>query len=201
MSSAGVVGRTNIKWVDETTTCRPQNNYEKSKWEAEKLAAKGIEGCKTAILRPTNVIAEERPGAIGFVKNQSLSHHLKSFFKGGECAHIVHAEDVARAAVFFVNCPITNSQCFFVSYDHEALNTFSEIRSIYRNLSKGEPMENVRPSVHLPIAFTYIIRRLRGRHSNLGDVRYSSKKLLNTGFKYSFGTVGTVKCIVNYQIS
>lgn len=201
MSSAGVVGRTSIKWVDETATCRPQNYYEKSKWEAEKLAAKAIEGCNTVILRPTNVIAEERPGAIGFVKNQSLSNRLKIFIKGGECAHIVHAEDVARAAVFFVKRPITNPQCFFVSYDHEALNTFSEIRSIYRNISKGESMENVKPSAHLPIAFPYIVRRLRGRHSNLGDVRYSSKKLLNTGFKYSFGIVGAVKRIVNYQMS
>lgn len=201
MSSAGVVGRTNIKWVDEKIPCNPQNIYERSKWEAEKNVARGIEGCKLVILRPTNVVAEERLGAISFVKNQSLSNRLKIFIKGGECAHIVHAEDVARAAVFFVKRPITNPQCFFVSYDHEELNTFSEIRSIYRNISKGESMENVKPDAHLPIAFPYIFRRLRGRHSNLGDVRYSSKKLLNTGFKYSFGTVGTVKCIVNYQIS
>ena len=201
MSTAGVVGRTNIKWVDETAKCRPQNDYEKSKWEAEKLAAKGIEDCKTVILRPTNVIDEERPGAIGFVKNQSLSDYLKNFIKGGECAHIVHAEDVARAAVFFVKHPIITPQCFFVSYDHEVLNTLSEIRSIYRNLSERKSMEDVKPSIHLPIALPYIVRRLRGRPSNLGDVRYSSRKLLNTGFKYSFGTVDTVKSIFNCHIS
>ena len=39
LSSAGVVGQTSVKWVDEKTTCNPQNTYEKSKWAAEQIVA------------------------------------------------------------------------------------------------------------------------------------------------------------------
>jgi nucleoside-diphosphate-sugar epimerase len=56
LSSAGVVGRTNIRWVNEKTGCDPQNVYEQSKWAAEQLVAQGIDGCQIVILRPTNVI-------------------------------------------------------------------------------------------------------------------------------------------------
>ena len=193
MSSAGVVGRTNIKCVDEMATCRPQNNYEKSKWEAEKLAAKGVEGCQMVILRPTNVIDEERPGAIGLLVNQSWMTRLKIVIKGGECAHIVHAEDVARAAVFFIKHPIIKPQCFFVSYDDESLNTFSGIWSLYRHMLNEQSIERVKPVAHMPIVIPYLVRRLRARHSNLGDVRYSSKKLLSTGFRFQVGIDETVR--------
>ena len=193
MSSAGVVGRTNIKCVDETVPCHPQNNYEKSKWKAEKLAAEGIEGCQMVILRPTNVIDEERPGAIGLVVNQSWMTRLEIVIKGGECAHIVHAEDVARAAVFFIKHPIIKPQCFFVSYDDESLNTFSGIWSLYRHMLNGQSIERVKPVAHLPIVIPYLVRRLRARHSNLGDVRYSSKKLLSTGFRFTVGIDETVR--------
>lgn len=198
MSSAGVVGRTNIKWVDEGATCRPQNNYEKSKWEAEKLAAKGIEGCKMVILRPTNVIDEERPGVIGRLMNQSWITRLEIFIKGGECTHIVFAEDVARAAIFFITHPLIKSQCFIISYDDELLNTFSGVWSLYKHMLDGQPIEKVKPATHLPVLIPYLVRRLRGRHSNLGDVRFSAKKLLNTGFKYNFGTVDAVKRVISY---
>ncbi len=61
LSSAGVVGRTNIRWVNEETACEPQNAYERSKWAAEQLVAKGIDGCRIVILRPTNVIDNKQP--------------------------------------------------------------------------------------------------------------------------------------------
>ena len=59
-SSAGVIGRTKRKWVDEETKCNPQNVYEQSKWSAEQLVAKGIDGCQVIILRPTNIIDERQ---------------------------------------------------------------------------------------------------------------------------------------------
>lgn len=43
LSSAGVVGRTNVKWVDEETECNPQNPYERSKWAAEQIVARNID--------------------------------------------------------------------------------------------------------------------------------------------------------------
>ena len=199
MSSAGVVGRTNIKWVDERATCRPQNNYEKSKWEAEKLAVKGIEGCKMVILRPTNVIDEERPGVIGRLMNQSWITRLEIFIKGGECTHIIHAEDVAAAAMYFVSHKFNPPRCFFVSCDHEPLNTFAGLWSLYNAIQNRKPVDSVRPIKHLPIFIPFILRRLVREHSNKGDVRYSSKKLLSEGFKFTLGLEGAIKRVINAE--
>ncbi|GAI65017.1 unnamed protein product [marine sediment metagenome] len=132
LSSAGVVGRTNIKWVDEKTKCEPQNVYERSKWEAEQLVAGGIDGCRIVILRPTNVIDNKRPGALGLPMRSSWLDRFKVFLKGGECAHIVHAEDVAEAAMYFVSRPFNIPRCFFVSCDYELLNTFAGLWALYR---------------------------------------------------------------------
>jgi len=50
--------------TNEETPCNPQNTYERSKWAAEELVAKGIGNCNIAIFRPTNVVDEQRLGAL-----------------------------------------------------------------------------------------------------------------------------------------
>jgi nucleoside-diphosphate-sugar epimerase len=199
MSSAGVVGRTKIKSVDERTTCRPQNNYEKSKWEAEKLAAKGIEGCQMVILRPTNVIDREKPGAVGLAMENSFYSRIVTFIRGGECSHIIHAEDVADAAMYFVSHQLSIPRCFFVSCDHEPLNTFAGLWSLYNAIQNRKPVDSVRPVKHLPIFIPFILRRIVRGHSNKGDVRYSSKKLLSEGFKFTLGLEGAIKRVINTE--
>ena len=78
--------------------------------------------------------------------NDSLLNRLKVFIKGGECAHIVHAEDVAEAAIHFVSTPVDTPQCFFVSCDHEPLNTFAGLWALYKAIENNRPVESVRPS-------------------------------------------------------
>jgi nucleoside-diphosphate-sugar epimerase len=39
LSSAGVIGLTDDRLVNEQSKCNPQNQYEKSKWAAEKMVA------------------------------------------------------------------------------------------------------------------------------------------------------------------
>ena len=196
LSSAGVVGRTNIKWVDEKTRCNPQNVYERSKWAAEQLVAQGIDGCQIVILRPTNVIDEKRPGALSLPMRGSWLDRFKVFLKGGECAHIVHAEDVAEAAMFFISRPIDSPQCFFVSCDHENLNTFAGLWALYRTIENNRPVDSVRPVPHLPLIVPHILRQLRRGKGNRGDVRYSSEKFISEGFKFPLGVKGTVKELI-----
>jgi nucleoside-diphosphate-sugar epimerase len=199
ISSAGVVGLTNDKIVDENTSCNPITTYEKTKWEAEKLVAKCIDGCRTVILRPTNVIDETRPGALSLPMNGSLRNWLKVVVKGGECAHIIHAEDVAAAAMYFVSHKFNTSRCFFVSCDHEPLNTFAGLWSLYNAIQNRKPVDSVQPIKHLPIFIPFILRRLVRGHSNKGDVRYSSKKLLSEGFKFTLGLEGAIKRVVDAE--
>ena len=197
LSSAGVVGKTNIKWVNEETTCEPQNAYEQSKWAAEQLVAKGIDGCRIIILRPTNVVDEKRPGALALPIHGSFLNRLKVFIKGGECAHIVHAEDVAEAAMYFISRPVNTPQCFFVSCDHEPLNTFAGLWALYRTIENNRPVGSVRPALHLPLIVPHILRQLRRGKGNRGDVRYSSEKLISEGFKFHLGVESAVKQIIS----
>lgn len=200
ISSAGVVGRTHTKWVDEKTPCNPQNAYEQSKWAAEQLIMQGVDGCQIVALRPTNVIDEERPGALSLPMIDSWLSRFKVFLKGGECAHIVHADDVADAALFFVPRLFDRPQCFFVSCDHEPLNTFAGLWALYRAIQNNYPLNNVRPVAHLPLIIPHILRALYRGQSNRGDVRYSSEKLLSEGFHFPLGVLGAVKAVVSKQV-
>lgn len=196
LSSAGVVGRTNVKWVNEETICKPQNAYEQSKWEAEQLVAQGIDGCRIVILRPTNVVDEKRPGALALPIHGSFLNRLKVFIKGGECTHIMHAKDVVEAAMYFVSRPFNTSQCYFVSCDHEPLNTFAGLWALYRAFENDCPVDSVWPAPHLPLIVPHTLRKLWRGRGNRGDVRYSSEKLISEGFKFPLGVKGAVKQII-----
>ena len=179
LSSAGVVGKTNKKWVDEKTKYEPQNTYEQSKWEAEQLVASGIAGCRVVILRPTNVIDEKRPGALALPIHVSFLNRLRVFIKGGECAHIVHAEDVAEAAVYFISHQFNSPQCYFVSCDHDPLNTLAGLWVLCRAIENNRPVDSVQQVPHLPIIIPHLMRKLWRGKGNRGDVRYSSEKLIS----------------------
>ena len=193
LSSVGVVGGTNLKLVDELTSCNPQNAYEKSKWAAEKLVSRGIKGCKVVMLRPTDVIDERNPGVLALPKRSSFMDFCKVFIKGGECAHIVHAEDVACAAVYFISYPASTPQCYIVSCDDEPLNTISGVWALYKAFLAGRFVDDLYLVPHLPLFVPYILRKIVQGRGNMGDVRYSSEKLLKTGFTFKLGLEGAVR--------
>ena len=118
------------------------------------------------------------------------------FLKGGERAHIVHAEDVADAAVCFTDTHFKKPAHFFVSCDHERFNTFGGLWSLYKAMQQGRSIEGIDRVIHLPIVIPYMLRRLRRGAANYGNIRYSSEKLLSTGFQYRLGVKGAVRRIV-----
>jgi len=197
LSSAGVVGKTYTKHVKEDTTCNPRNLYEHSKWTAEQIVQQGLPNCRVVILRPTNVITDEAPGVLSLPMRSSWSDCLKVFLKGGEGAHIVHAMDVADAAIYLISHTADGPSCFFVSCDHEQLNTLAGLWSFYRAIERSKPVEAIKPIIHLPIIVPYLLRKLWRGTSNLGSVRYSSEKLLSTGFRYRLGLEGAVRRIIS----
>lgn len=196
ISSAGVVGRTSEVLVDETTQCNPQNAYERTKWEAEQIALGEIMGCSTIILRPTNVIDEKRLGELSLPVSGSFKSWLKAFVKGGECAHIVHAEDVADAAIYFIDRPAQKPRIFFVSCDDDPLNTVAGLYSLYQALVDRRDGTAITPIAHLPLAIPYFIRKLWRGGGNRGDVRYSSGRLIAEGFNFTLGVTGAVRKVI-----
>lgn len=197
LSSAGVVGKTNLKLVNEETPCCPDNLYEKSKFTAEQLVSRCVNQCRVVILRPTNVIDDKEPGALNPPMRSSWSDYLKVFIKGGECAHIIHAMDVADAAVYLISATASGPSCFFVSCDHERLNTFAGLWSFYRDIERNRPVKKIEPITHMPMIVPYLFRKLCRGTGNLGNVRYSSEKLLSMGFRYRLGVEGAVRRIVS----
>jgi len=197
LSSAGVVGKTERPIVDETSPCNPRNIYERTKWEAEKRVAKGVNGCCAVVLRPTNVIDERRSGALGLPMRSGWADYLKIFLKGGENAHVIHADDVAAAALYLISHASETPQCFFVSCDHDPMNTFAGIWKLYKNFERVGSFDESGPMVvHLPVAFPHMLRTVMRGASNRGDTVYSSEKLLSHGFIFPLGLKGAIRQVI-----
>lgn len=193
ISSAGVVGRTLERRIDEEVECRPVNLYERSKCAAERLVRDAGLGARVVILRPTNVVSHELPGAVLPGIRKKLIDRLKVFFKGAEVAHVVHAEDVASAAVYLMKATDHTPQCYFVSCDNEKLNTFSGLWELATRLRT--PQKNSRKPLCLPLIFPYLFRLLFRGGGNMGDVRYVPDKLLGTGFRFEYDVAKIVASV------
>ncbi len=201
LSSAGVIGRTAEPWVDECSPCRPEDSYERSKLDAELCAREPIEGCRTVILRPTNVVDVDHLGELALPAIGSLACRLKAFIKGGECAHIVHAEDVARAALYFVDRrPSVNPGLYFVSLDDDPRNTVAHLWSLYNLARRGLANETVTPIPHLPSGVPHVLRRMVRNTGNPGSVRYSSTRLVSEGFRFSLDVPAAVARVVQERL-
>ena len=199
LSSTGVFGNTDAKWVDEDTACNPQNLYEQTKLEAEKIVIKNTQGIRTIILRPTNVIDENKLGVFETIINRSLINYLKIMIKGGECAHAIYSENVAAAATYFISHPFSSPHCFIVSDDHDPNNTFSGLSALYRNIKKKQSKDILKNPVHLPIIIPYLFRTFLKRRTNKGDIKYSSQKLLEEGFEFPLDLTDSIRRIASNQ--
>lgn len=189
-SSAGVVGFSSNTQVSEDVACLPRNAYERSKLAAEGVVLASSPSKKLIILRPTNVVDDVRSGVMLQAHSGGFADRLKFFFKGGECAHLVHAHDVAAASLHFIaRESVPYGARFFVSCDQDESNYFSSVWTLVR--SKHSSGKLIRFHC-LPIIFPYLVRIMFGRRANRGDVKYSSEKLTSTGFIYKY----TVKKMV-----
>lgn len=194
LSSAAVVGNPRERWVDEDSPCDPRSAYEKTKWEAEWMVTRAVGRCSVVILRPTNVVDESRPGALIHPMRGSWLDRVKVFLKGGECAHIVHADDVAAAALFFAERPAERPRCFFVSCDDDPSNTYVGLWTLFtQTKSCADAPETARPMPYLPLVIPHLLRRLWRGGGIRGDVLYSSRRLKAEGFEFPVGIRGAVQ--------
>lgn len=184
VSSAGVVGISPDDEVFESTLCTPRNAYERSKYAAEKAVAMLLPAPRLAIIRPTNVVDEERQGLVAQGLRSKPSDRYGFILKGGECAHLVHAKDVASAALHLSNLSdLEYGACFFVSQDYDVDNSFSRVWELSQRCLF--PKEN-RQLISFPVWIPYMFRYMLGRRANKGSVKYSSARLISTGFIYQY---------------
>jgi len=190
ISSAGVIGPTKEQVITEETLCHPFNEYEKTKYEAEKLVVSSKLRTRICILRPTNVIGDTKKGVLRLPLRDNWRDRLTCFFKGKEGAHIIHAEDVAAASVFFINKPILKPEIFIISCDEDCQNTLS---GVYSLVLKYLGKKNKNCYVSLPVIIPYLLRYLFKGASLHGNSRFSSQKIRNAGFTFSLGLERAVK--------
>jgi len=189
LSSAGVVGPTSDLIVDEETTCEPNSIYEQSKYEAEQLVLNAKLEMNVCVLRPANVFDVIRPGILSYaLKNSHNSCSFKDkvsvFIKGHEGTHLVHAKDVASAALYFMNKPLEKPEVFFVSYDDDDRNT---VLGVYNLCVLMQEKEKLQLPFALPNVVPYLMRKRKLGKSLHGRVRFSEKKLRGFGFVYPLG--------------
>jgi nucleoside-diphosphate-sugar epimerase len=130
LSSAGVVGKYKTRVIDENSECNPQNLYERTKYEAEKVIREFVErGLDARILRPTIVFGVKDGGREdGFLQllRSMVSDKYKSICSGKGIYNIVHVDEVVRAMRILDDDTIRNGETFFINTP----TTFEQISEI-----------------------------------------------------------------------
>lgn len=193
LSSAGVTGPSSIDWIDEQTPCAPANAYEISKWRAEQeLLRIPFKDMRLIMLRPTNVVDRSRPGILAMALRNNWYDIISLLIKGREFAHIIHAEDVAAAALYVAESRRRLSGTFIVGCDEDRRNTVSQIYNLVRSKIGHD---TITENFCMPVGVPYLIRYLFRGRSLHGRSRFSSSKLLATGFTYPLGLDGAIERI------
>jgi nucleoside-diphosphate-sugar epimerase len=182
LSSVGVIGRTRLSFVDESTACNPMNLYEATKLAAEGIVSEGLGEGRVVILRPTNIFGME---TLDSMSQRSLRLRIRNFVKGNECSHFVYVNDVAAAAMHWMEAPSENPvDKFIVSSDEEAENTNQDVQALLASRVTTAPPAC---KASAPLILPHYARLLRHGRSNYGDVIYSSRKIHQSGFRFPFG--------------
>lgn len=119
LSSAGVIGAGSTDFIDESSECNPQNLYEKTKWEAERIVGEYAEkGLKARILRPTIVVGFGRStGQDSFfqlIRSIAQGRYV-NIGSGNGIYNIIHADEVIRAMRTLDNDGIADGEIFFLN--------------------------------------------------------------------------------------
>jgi nucleoside-diphosphate-sugar epimerase len=190
LSSAGTVGMTKRRMLDEETPCNPQSLYEKTKLEAEMIVKRAIErGLKAQILRPTTVFglgwAPELDSLLQLVR-AIVSGTYRHIRGGRGIYNIIYAGEVARAMVTLDSDTVPNGGVYLINTPI----TFSDFTSIVqRSVGKNaKKIANIPSIVALSVAaifsFLYFLGGKKkgltfSRFKALTDMRvFSQERLL-----------------------
>jgi nucleoside-diphosphate-sugar epimerase len=182
LSSVAVIGRTNARVVDESTPCNPMNRYGETKLAGEAIVNCGLAGGGVVILRPTNVFGAQ---TVGSWTQRSVGARVRQCLIGRANAHLVYVEDVAAAAVHWLQAPARKAvDTFIVSSDEESGGSYRELHAELALMLPGTPRP---PTICAPAWAVTIGRLMRRGDGNRSDLVYSSSKLRAAGFRMPYG--------------
>jgi nucleoside-diphosphate-sugar epimerase len=186
VSSCSVYGRTRGELIDEDSLCAPATAYERAKLAAEEILVAGALGkFELAILRPSAVFGAGGKNleslAMRVLHKSWPSRYLRASAMGRRGMHAVDVEWVAAAALHVASASMTSSvERFLVSQDDEPLNNYQDIEAFLAQRFGAKPYP-VKPAA-LPAGLLGMALRAAGRSDVEPQRRYSSAKLLRSGF-------------------
>lgn len=153
ISSVGVIGADPLRSrvCDEDTPCTPGNDYERSKWAAEKLVCQaGAKGVPVAVLRPANVFGDRDPerNLLTLIRTVRDGRFV---YLGGRSAmcNYVFVEDVAHACLALAEDPKAVGRVYHLS-DSCLLGEFVD--------TLADELGVARPTLQPPALLTPLIR-------------------------------------------
>ena len=153
VSSVGVIGADPFqpRVFGENVSCIPRNDYERSKWEAEKLVRQAAtEGLPVAILRPANVFGDRdlERGLLRLIRTVLNGWFV---YLGGRDAicNYVFVEDVAHACLALAEHPGAVGRVYHLS-DTCTLGEFVD--------ALADELGVARPRLQLPGSVASLVR-------------------------------------------
>jgi nucleoside-diphosphate-sugar epimerase len=145
LSSAGVVGEQKNNVIDETVECKPNTEYELSKYHAEQIVLEHVKkGLKAQILRPTIVFGSgKNPVEDSFFQLivAIRSGLYRNINKGKGIYNIIHKDEVVRALRILGEKDLTSGGYYFLN----SPISFGEFASIVKThlTGKSDPIGNI----------------------------------------------------------
>lgn len=210
LSSIGVFGYSKQSRIGEDVSCHPIDEYEKSKYEGEKILVHSFENYKvpTTILRPSTVFGEESKNESFLSWMKAIKNRTFRFIGNDAHANYIYVGDLVEALILVSKANLSGKEVFIVN-DAKPMREF--INAAAEILRIKIPQYSVPKWVALLGANTLTpIAKMSGKNFPLSTSRvraltdrriFSAEKIeKELGFKPIFGIVeGLMRTIQWYE--
>ncbi|TVT68221.1 MAG: NAD(P)-dependent oxidoreductase [Denitromonas halophila] len=185
-STVSVYGRTPGGVIDESTLCKPRDDYGRRKLAIEDAIRTSDSGaCEVAVLRPAAVFGAGGQNLLAFVNSLCSgsvpANYLRASLFGRRRMHLVPVQTVVAALLFLADCEqAIDGEVFNVSDDDDMRNNF---RDVERVLSDALEIPTRKlPSLPIPSVVLRVLLQLRGRSELDPYCVYRADKIRQLGF-------------------
>ncbi|MFA5931152.1 MAG: NAD(P)-dependent oxidoreductase [archaeon] len=193
MSSTGVYGFTKGE-VNEKTLVHPENNYEKSKAEGEKIVLSVMDSVSVCIIRSAMIFGANEYWRKMF---SMLEKNYPLPCDGNNAFQIIYSKELARGVVNILEKG-ENGEIYLISgKEKKTLNEFCEMVQAELKLKKGVK--------HIPTFLGVIIGKILGmKVLTLENIRhlskernYDTKKIAGIGYRQKISLKSAIKEVAN----
>ena len=174
--------------MDESSECKPQTDYGKTKLSIEKTLFEGSKDHFTLVnLRPTEIYGPKGPACMKLINNllngNPAINYLRRCIFGDRALNLVHVTNVVSAIVFMMDSDRDiNRQTYNICESFDPMNTFRSVEAFF--LDRLAHRHHLVPPVPVPLTVLSWVLRILGRDSVNPRMVYSSEKIKSIGFEY-----------------